>query len=72
MYSAQSVLSFQMFNYRGFIGVYFQCEATNGEEKVESTAVVRVNLGSFGTLPKNFPAAPVDFSGKLLRTALSY
>ena len=41
----------------------FQCEASNGEEKVESTAVVRVNLGSFGTLPKNFPPSPVDFSG---------
>jgi hypothetical protein len=66
MYSAQSVLIFQMFQIVAVLKVFlFQCEATNGEEKVESTAVVRVNLGSFGTLPKNFPAAPVDFSGKL-------
>jgi hypothetical protein len=33
---------------------------------VESTAIVRVNLGAFGTLPKNFPPAPVDFSGASL------
>ncbi len=33
---------------------------------MESTAIVRVNLGAFGTLPKNFPPAPVDFSGASL------
>ena len=46
---------------------YYKCEASNDEDVVESTAVVRVALGAFGTLPKNFPPASVDFTGKEIK-----
>jgi len=42
---------------------FYKCAASNGLETVESTGIVRVALGSFGTLPKNFPPAAVDFTG---------
>ena len=43
---------------------FYKCAASNGLETVESTGIVRVALGSFGTLPKNFPPAAVDFTGQ--------
>jgi len=42
---------------------FYKCEATNGQDKVSSDAIVRVNLGTFGTLPKNFPPAEPNFPG---------
>ena len=44
---------------------FYKCEASNGLERVASDAIVRVTLGTFGTLPKNFPPAEVDFPGGL-------
>ena len=32
-----------------------RCEASNGLDTVRSDAIVRVNLGSLGTLPRSFP-----------------
>ena len=40
---------------------YYTCEASNGIDTVSSDAIVRVNLGTFGTLPRNFPPAEPNF-----------
>ena len=40
---------------------FYRCEASNGVDKVSSDAIVRVNLGTFGTLPRNFPPAEPNF-----------
>ena len=42
---------------------FYSCEATNGVDKVSSEAIVQVNLGTFGTLPKNFPPVEPNFPG---------
>ena len=44
---------------------FYRCEATNGVDTVESTAIIRVNLGSgsFGTLPGSFPPPEPSFPG---------
>ena len=42
---------------------FYTCEASNGVDKVSSDAIVRVNLGTFGTLPKNFPPVEPNFPG---------
>ena len=42
---------------------FYTCEATNGVTKVSSDAIVRVNLGTFGTLPKSFPPVEPNFPG---------
>ena len=34
---------------------FYRCEASNGLETVRSDAIVRVNLGSLGSLPRSFP-----------------
>jgi receptor tyrosine kinase-like orphan receptor 1 len=34
---------------------FYRCEASNGIDTVRSDAIVRVNLGSLGTLPRSFP-----------------
>jgi len=44
---------------------FYRCEATNGQDTVGSDAIVRVNLGTFGTLPKNFPPVAPNFPGGL-------
>ncbi len=40
---------------------FYTCEASNGVDKVKSDAIVRVNLGTFGTLPKSFPPVEPNF-----------
>ena len=40
---------------------FYTCEASNGVDKVSSDAIVRVNLGTFGTLPKSFPPVEPNF-----------
>jgi len=42
---------------------FYKCEASNERETVDSTAVVRVNLGSYGTLPGSFPPPETHFPG---------
>jgi len=42
---------------------FYKCEADNGVERVSSDAIVRVNLGPHGTLPKNFPPVEPNFPG---------
>ena len=40
---------------------FYTCEASNGVDRVKSDAIVRVNLGTFGTLPKSFPPVEPNF-----------
>ena len=42
---------------------FYTCEASNGVETVSSDAIVRVNLGTFGTLPKSFSPVDPNFPG---------
>merc|ERR1719419_922614 len=46
---------------------FYRCEASNAlGDTVKSVAIVRVNLGSLGTLPRNFPPLqPGAFPGGL-------
>ena len=42
---------------------FYTCEASNGQDTVSSDAIVRVNLGTFGTLPKSFSPVDPNFPG---------